>query len=63
MEKEKDFSKAERAGLRRQGLTIVGTQAIPAYDGDMYFSGRGYLLSDGRLLSYFEVVSAATGRS
>lgn len=30
--------------LSQKEITIVSTQAVPAYDGDKYFSGVAYLL-------------------
>lgn len=57
-----DFSAAERRALLRKGIAIVGSQAVPAFDGDRYFSGRAYMLDiegKGCLRSYREVLALA----
>ena len=41
----KDFSKKTLAQLDKKGIKIVGSQAIPAFPGDKYFSGVSYSLS------------------
>lgn len=41
----KDFSKKTINALTKKGVSIEGVQAIPAFDGDTFFSGVAYLLS------------------
>lgn len=58
----KDFSVIERRSLLAHGIRIVGATAIPAFDGDVYFSGRAYMLDIGGcscLRSYAEVRAMA----
>lgn len=60
----KDFSAAERRALLARGIRIVSTTAVPAFDGDLYFSGRAYMLDIGGcgcLRSYMEVCAIAAG--
>lgn len=39
------FSKKTLAALSRKGVEVVGMQAIPAFEGDVYFSGTAYILN------------------
>ena len=41
----KDFSHKTISQLERKQIEIIGTQAVPAFDGDKYFSGVAYHLS------------------
>lgn len=57
-----DFSASTRRALLSKGIAIVGTQAVPAFDGDRYFSGRAYMLAIngcGCLRSFREVLTLA----
>ena len=45
MNATKDFSKKTLTGLSKKGISVVSSQAIPAFDGDIYFSGVAYTLS------------------
>lgn len=61
-----DFSPATRKGLARQSIAISGGQAVPAFAGDQYFTGRAYgLVKDGcyYLRSYSQVVAIAKGEA
>jgi hypothetical protein len=40
----KDFSKKTLSQLESKSILIVGTQAVPAFEGDKYFSGVAYQL-------------------
>lgn len=40
----RDFSRATIKTLAKRGVRVIGTQAIPAYEGDRYFSGVAYVL-------------------
>jgi hypothetical protein len=40
----RDFSKKVIASLSKKGISIIGSQAIPAFEGDVYFSGVAYIL-------------------
>jgi hypothetical protein len=39
-----DFSKKTIRQLSAKGISVVGKQAIPAFEGDKYFSGVAYEL-------------------
>ena len=41
----RDFSLSTIQALAKRGISIIGTQAAPAFDGDMTFSGRVYQIS------------------
>lgn len=41
----KDFSKKTLSQLSKKGITIVGTQAVPANEKDIYFSETAYKLA------------------
>lgn len=41
---QKDFSKKTLAGLSKKGVSVVGVVAVPAFEGDKYFSGTAYQL-------------------
>jgi len=56
------FSKKIINALSRKGVSFVGTQAVPAFEGDQYFSGTAYKLSaNGQMLvrTYQQVMSMA----
>jgi hypothetical protein len=40
----KDFSKKTQKQLNDKHITIIGTQAIPGFEGDSFFSGVAYML-------------------
>lgn len=40
----KDFSKKVLASLAKKGISIVGSQAVPAFEGDVYFQDVAYML-------------------
>lgn len=40
----RDFSKATLNALLKKGVRIAGRQAIPAFEGDAYFTGSAYQL-------------------
>lgn len=53
------FSAKVRRALLKQGVVLTGLQAVPAFDGDRYFSATAYVVADndtGRVLSYAEVM-------
>lgn len=41
---KRDFSKKTLAQLTKKGISVIGAQAVPAFDGDKYFSGSAYKL-------------------
>ena len=41
----RDFSSKTLRALAKRGVTVIGAQAAPAYDGDATFSGRVYQVS------------------
>lgn len=41
---QKDFSKKTISLLAEKGVNIINTVAVPAFDGDVYFSGVAYTL-------------------
>lgn len=58
----RDFNASTRKALARKGITVIGMQAAPAYDGDTSFSGRVYRLDDNgccRMRSHAEVLELA----
>ena len=40
----KDFSKKVLASLSKKGISIVGSVAVPAFEGDVYFQEVAYTL-------------------
>jgi len=45
----KDFSKRTLAQLAKKGISILSACAVPAFEGDQYFSGTAYtLVYEGR---------------
>ena len=58
----RDFSKTTIAKLAKRGITVIGAQAAPAYNGDETFSGRVYqIVEDGcaKMRSHSEVMEMA----
>lgn len=47
MNLSQDFSAKTISRLAKKGLSVVGKQAVPAFDGDQYFTGTVYQLTDG----------------
>jgi hypothetical protein len=45
MSHAKDFSKKTLSQLANKGISILGSTAIPAFEGDKYFSGVAYQLA------------------
>lgn len=39
-----DFSKKVRTSLSKKGISVVGSQSVPAFEGDVYFSEVAYIL-------------------
>lgn len=59
----KDFSKNTVNKLAKKGITIIGSQAVPAYEGDKYFTGVAYQLSFGGnsyLRTFSQVIEIAS---
>jgi hypothetical protein len=56
----RDFSAKTLRALAKRGLELVGVQAIPG-NGDMPWANaeRGYMLNDGRLVTFAQVLEAA----
>lgn len=44
MNNSKDFSRKTVSQLSKKEINIIGTQAIPDYEGDKFFSGVAYKL-------------------
>lgn len=42
----KDFSRKTLSNLSRKGIAVIASHAVPAFDGDRYFSGVAYALND-----------------
>jgi len=61
----KDFSKKTLSLLSKKGISIIGTQAVPDFDGDRYFSGVAYkLVYDGTMfLRTFQQVQVLAASS
>lgn len=60
----RDFSKKTLSALSKKGIAVVGAQAIPAFEGDQYFTGTGYkLVRDGCLYvrTFQQVLAIAQG--
>lgn len=58
----RDFSKKTLNALAARGITVIGSQAAPAYDGDETFSGRVYqIVEDGcaKMRSHAQVMEMA----
>ena len=58
----RNFSTKTVKALAAKGIAIVGAQAVPAFEGDVYFSGVAYMLDDngtGRLRTFTEVLAIA----
>lgn len=59
----RDFDRKVIAALRRKGIKVIGTVAIPAFEGDTTFSGRAYRLDDNgthKIRSHSEVLELAS---
>jgi len=41
---QKDFNKSTLSALAKKGVQVVSAQAVPAFEGDVYFSGVAYTL-------------------
>jgi hypothetical protein len=56
----RDFSAKTLRALAKRGLEVVSVQAMPGA-GDMPWANaeRGYLLNDGRLVTFAQVLEAA----
>lgn len=56
----RDFSAKTLRALAKRGLKVVSVQAVPG-SGDMPWANadRGYLLNNGRLLTFAQVLGAA----
>ena len=39
-----DFSKKTLSNLSKKGISVLGSVAVPAFEGDVYFSGTAYSL-------------------
>jgi hypothetical protein len=62
MSHTKDFSKKTLAQLDKKAISIVGTQAVPAFEGDLYFVGVAYMLSykgNGFMRTHSQVIILA----
>ena len=58
----RDFSAKTIRALRIKGIRVIGTQAVPDFEGDRYFSGVAYRLDDNgahRVRSHAEVLRLA----
>jgi hypothetical protein len=58
----KDFSAKTLKQLSNKDISIIGTQAVPGYDGDMFFSGVAYNLcynGNGFLRTHSQVIVLA----
>lgn len=62
MNAQRDFSKKVLKGLAKNGITVLNSVAVPAFEGDKFFTGVAYqIVKDGQgmLRSYFEVEALA----
>lgn len=58
----KDFSRKTIAALARKGISVIGAQAAPAFEGDETFSGKNYRLDQngcGIVRSHAQVLELA----
>lgn len=58
----RDFSRTTLKTLASRGINVIGTQAVPSFDGDQYFTGRAYRLDDNgyhKVRSHSEVMDMA----
>ena len=58
----KDFSKKTLAQLSRKNISIAGSVAVPAFEGDKYFSDVAYNLvwnGKGFIRTYSQVIVLA----
>ena len=56
------FSAKVRKSLLKRGVVLMGLQAVPAFEGDRYFSQTAYVLSDngmGCVRSFADVLRLA----
>ena len=56
------FSPKTIKQLSKKGISIISTQAVPAFEGDIYFSGVAYMLSyknTGFLRTHSQVIVLA----
>jgi hypothetical protein len=56
----RNFSSKTLKGLTRKGIAVIGSQAVPAFQGDVYFSDVAYAISDNgthRLLRHGEIIA------
>lgn len=59
---KRDFSKKTLRSLAKRGIEIVGSVAVPAFEGDSYFSGVAYQLVQNDCLfirSFMDVLALA----
>lgn len=58
----KDFSKKTLRQLAAKGISVVSSQAVPAFEGDKYFSDVAYMLEyegEGFLRTHVQVLAIA----
>lgn len=55
------FSKRTLRALAAMGIFIISAQAVPAFSGDTYFQGTAYMLTNGQMRSFLEVIAIAEG--
>ena len=49
-----DFSKKTLSSLAGKGVTVIGSVAVPAFEGDKYFTGVAYQLNNnGQMIVRF----------
>lgn len=59
---ERGLSVSALQDLDARGIRVIGQQAVPAFDGDRYFTGSAYVLDDNgtqRVLRLHEVLALA----
>jgi len=58
-----DFSKKTLRQLSNKGITVIGSQAMPAFEGDKYFTGVAYNLvwnNTGFIRTHSQVIVLAS---
>lgn len=56
------FGRRIVTALYKQGVSFIGVQAVPAFEGDTYFQDTAYAVNDNethRLLRYADVLAMA----
>lgn len=58
----KDFSKRTLKALANKGLFVVGIQLLPGDDGSWANAETGYVLADGTIQTFLNVLDLSTSK-